>query len=105
MLGKLWGRPPEVGGCRNFRICTGEQCTSRILLGLSLIPATTGRFLAGHHRGFVWRVEGVLPLAWPELWWPEFTGPDGKLRKRVDRASGRFSEVSGHFPAESRPYL
>ena len=48
------------------------------LLGFFMIPATTGRFPAGHRGGFVRGVEGVLPLAWPELWWPEVAGLTGK---------------------------
>ena len=58
----------------NFEIGSGEQYQTRFLLGLLEIPATTGRFLAGHRRGFVRGLEGVLPLTWPELRWPEEAG-------------------------------
>ena len=56
------------------------------LLGFFVISATTGRFPADHHGGFVRGVEGVLPLAWPELWWPEVTGLTGKSSNSEQRA-------------------
>ena len=57
--------------CWKFEFLGHEQCMNSVrlhfFLGLLAIPATTGRFPAGHSGGFVRGMEGVLPLAWLEL--------------------------------------